>query len=78
MKAIVFGLQKFSDYCFGRHVTIESDHKPLETINKKPLHEVPKRLLGMLLSVQKFDFEITYKPGSKVIIADTFESTSQR
>ena len=34
MKAIVFGLEKFNDYCFGRHVTVESDHKPLETINK--------------------------------------------
>ena len=71
MKAIVFGLEKFNDYCFGKHVTVESDHKPLETINKKALHKVPKRLLGMLLSVQKFDFEITYKPGSQVIIADT-------
>ena len=41
MRAVVFGLHKFSDYCYGRHVTIELDHKPLEAIINKPLSEVP-------------------------------------
>ena len=70
MRAVVFGLHKFSDYCYGRHVTIESDHKPLEAISNKPLSEVPKRLLRMVLSIQKFDYKITYKKGSDIIIAD--------
>ena len=70
MRAVVFGLHKFSDYCYGRHVTIESDHKPLEAINNKPLSEVPKRLLRMVLSIQTFDYKITYKKGSEIIIAD--------
>ena len=61
---------KFSDYCYGRHVTIESDHKPLEAISKKPLSEVPKRLLRMVLLIQKFDYKITYKKGSDIIITD--------
>ena len=50
MRVVVFGLHTFSDYCYGRHVTIESDHKPLEAISNKPLSEVPKRLLRMVLS----------------------------
>ena len=70
MRAVVFGLHKFSDYCYGRHVTIESDHKPLEAISNKPLSEVPKRLLRMVLSIQKFDYKITYKKSSDIIIAD--------
>ena len=70
MRAVVFGLHKFSDYCYGRHVTIESDHKPLEAICNKPLSEVPKRLLRMVLSMQKFNYKITYKKGSDIIIAD--------
>ena len=59
MRVVVFGLHKFSDYCYGRHVTIESDHKPLEAISNKPLSDVPKRLLRMVLSIQKFDYKIT-------------------
>ena len=70
MRAIVFGLHKFSDYSYGRHVTIESDHKPSEAISNKPLSEVPKRLIRMVLSIQKFDYKITYKKGSDIIIAD--------
>ena len=70
MRAVVFGLHKFSDYCDERHITIESDHKPLEAISNKPLSEVPKRLLRMVLSIKKFDYKITYKKGSDIIIAD--------
>ena len=70
MRAVVFRLHKFSDYCYGIHVTIESDHKPLEAISNKPLSEAPKRLLRIMLSIQNFDYKITYKKGSDVIIAD--------
>ena len=44
MKAVASGLHKFSDNCYGRHVTIESDHKPWEAISNKPLSEALKRL----------------------------------
>ena len=70
MGAVVFGLQKFSNYCYRRHVTKESDHKPLEAISNKPLSKAPKRLLRMMLSIQNFDYNITYKKGSDVIITD--------
>ena len=70
MRVVAFGLHKFSDHCCRRHLTIESDHKPLEAISNKPLREVPKRLLRMMLSIQNFDYKITYKKGSDVIIAD--------
>lgn len=35
---VVFGCAKFAEYIVGRDVTVESDHKPLEAIMKKPLH----------------------------------------
>lgn len=47
--AIVFALDKFHQYAFGRHVNIESDHKPLEAIMNKPLSSAPRRLQGMML-----------------------------
>ena len=37
MLAIVFSLEKFNQYTHGRHVKIQSDHKPLESILKRSL-----------------------------------------
>ena len=56
---------------YGRLVTIESDHKRLEAIAKKPLRCAPKRLQGMFLKIQKFDINIVYSPGSRMYLADT-------
>ena len=41
--AIVFACEKFETYVYGRQVTIDIDHKPLEMIRKKPIHTGPKR-----------------------------------
>ena len=37
MLAIVWGTQKFHTYVYGRRVIVETDHKPLESIFRKPL-----------------------------------------
>ena len=42
MLAIVFSLEKWHQYTFGRPVVVYSDHKPLEAITKKPLLSVSK------------------------------------
>ena len=69
--AVVFALNKLEQYVYGRPVTIESDHKLLEAIAKKPLRCAPKRLQGMFLKVQKFDINIVYNPGSRTYLAGT-------
>ena len=51
--AVVFGMERFENYTYGRHVLVESDHKPLEIIYKKHLLSAPKRLQRMLLRLQK-------------------------
>ena len=69
--AIVYACQKFNHYILGQNVvTIHSDHKPLETIFKKPLITTPKRLQRMLLQLQKYYLLVTYKPGKRMYIAD--------
>uniref|UniRef100_A0A3B3SK60 ribonuclease H n=1 Tax=Paramormyrops kingsleyae TaxID=1676925 RepID=A0A3B3SK60_9TELE len=68
--AIVFGMEKFHQYTYGRPVIVHSDHKPLETIVKKPLLKAPKRLQRMLLRLQKYDFEIKFLPGKDMLVAD--------
>ena len=49
MLAIVYALEKFNQFTFGRHVTNHSDHKPLEGNLKKPLACAPRRLQGMIM-----------------------------
>ena len=45
MLAIVFGCTRFHEYIFRlQNVEIETDHKPLEMILTKPLHQAPARL----------------------------------
>ena len=50
--AVVYDLERFHTYTYGREVTVESDHKPLEVIFKKLLHRAPKRLQRMIMRVQ--------------------------
>ena len=73
MLAIVFGLERFHYYAYRRHVTIESDHKPVESITRKPLINAPPRLMRMLLRIQKYDFTVKYVPGKDIPIADGFQ-----
>lgn len=68
--AICFGVDKFYQYVYGKTFHVETDHKPLIAIFKKPLNECPARLQRMLLQLQKYNFIITYKPGKMLIIPD--------
>lgn len=69
--AIVFSTKKFHQYVYGRSVNVQSDHKPLEAIFKKPLSKAPARLQRMLLQLQKYDLIVQYTPGKDMLIADT-------
>ncbi|XP_011664712.2 uncharacterized protein K02A2.6-like [Strongylocentrotus purpuratus] len=71
MLAVVFSMERFHQYTFGRFTSVVSDHKPLEMIIKKPLVKAPKRLQGMLLRLQKYHFDISYQQGKLMYLADT-------
>ena len=72
MLAIIFGCTKFHEYIFGiPNVEIKTDHKPLKTILKKPLHQAPARLQKMIMAIQKYSIRVRYHPGKELIIADT-------
>ncbi|KAL9953715.1 hypothetical protein ACROYT_G041171 [Oculina patagonica] len=68
--AIVYGAQKFHQYLYGKQVTVQSDHKPLEVILNKPLHQAPLRLQKMMLSLQRYDLKVKFKPGAEMNLAD--------
>ena len=71
MLAIVFAVERFEQYVYGRAVHVQTDHKPLDSIHKKSLTSTPKHLQRMLLSVQNFDLTVTYMKGSEMVSADT-------
>ena len=72
MLAVVFGLEHFHTYIFGRSVLVHSDHKPLQCINLKALSQAPTHLQRMLLHVQPYDAIIKYRPGKDMVYADYF------
>ena len=69
--AVLFALERFNQYTYGKKVLVENDHKPLEIILKKPLHDAPPRLQRMLLRLQQYDFVFKHKPGKELVVADT-------
>ena len=69
--ACVFGAERFHTYIYGSKFKIESDHRPLDMISKKNLTVAPPRLQRMLLRLQKYDYDIVYKPGKEMILPDS-------
>ena len=76
MLAVVHGLEKFHYYVYGRGVTVETDHKPLEAIFKKYLSAAPPRIARMTLRIQKYDVEIKYVQRKKIPLADALSRIS--
>ena len=70
MLSIVYGLEKFHYYAYGRNVTIETDHKPLDSIFKKHLSSAPPRIARIMLRIHKYDVDIKYVPGKEIPLAD--------
>ena len=69
--AVQFGLMRFRQYVYGQRVVVESDHKPLVGLLDKPIASCSPRIQRMRLQLQRFDFQLTYKPGKELFIADT-------
>ena len=61
--ALCFSLERFHQYTYGRKVTVLSDHKPLESIVRKPLYEAPPRLQKMMTRLLEYDVDIRDKKG---------------
>ena len=68
---IVFAAERFHQYIYGRDVEVQSDHKPLDTITRTPLHNASPRLQLMLLRLLRYKPSIRCVQGSKMYIADT-------
>ncbi|GFW23142.1 transposon Tf2-9 polyprotein [Trichonephila clavipes] len=52
-------------------VKLQSDHKPLMAIVKKPMHKISSRMQRTILKLLKYGFEINYIPRNQMFLADT-------
>ena len=71
MLAVVFGAEWFRTNVYARPFTIESDHKPLESITQKSLADTLAQLQCMLLHLQGYDYILCYQPGKEIALPDT-------
>ncbi|XP_064637067.1 uncharacterized protein K02A2.6-like [Lineus longissimus] len=71
MLAVIFALEKWYQYTYGRKITVNSDHRPLESIIRKSIDKALKRLQGMLLRALAYDIDIKWMEGRKMVLADT-------
>ena len=65
--AVLFRLQRFHHYTYGRLTHVITDDKPLVTIVQKPLSIEPRRLQAMLLMTQ--EYTLTYKTVQQIPVA---------
>lgn len=68
--AVLYGCKRFHEYLYRRHVTVESDHKTLQTILRKPLALAPPHLQSMMLALQKYNITLIHRPGKEIPVAD--------
>ena len=61
--ALVWGVQKFEIYLYGREFVLEVDHQPLTYINKVKVANA--RIMRWALALQQFHFRISYIKGSE-------------
>ena len=68
--AIVFALERLNHYTFGRTITVQSDHQPLQSIWKKSIVSASPRLQRLLLRLAHYDINIEFLWGKENVIAD--------
>ena len=61
----------FDTYLYGWDVVhVKTDHQPLETFFTKDLSSEPKRLQRMLLRLVRYNRDVEYKKGDKMVMSD--------
>ena len=68
--AIVFALERLNHYTFGRTITVQIDHQPLQSIWKKSIVSASPRLQRLLLRLVHYDLNIEFLRGKENVVAD--------
>ena len=68
---MVFGVERFHEYLYGRRFIVINDHKPLKSTFNRSIISFPPRILKFFLRLQKYDFQLQYSPGKNILVSDT-------
>ena len=66
----LFALKRLNHYTFGRTITVQSDHKPLQSIWKKSIVSTSPRLQRLSLRLAHYDINIEFLWQKENVIAD--------
>lgn len=66
--AIIYAVEQFRPYLYGRKFTIITDHKPLTWLMN--LKDPSSRLMRWRIRLEEYDYKIIYKPGKSNLNAD--------
>ena len=70
--SVVFATTRFHQYVYANKFLVVNDHSSLQTIFGKQLSKMPARIQRMMLKIQAYpDMTLEYRPGSKLVVADT-------
>ena len=67
--AVVWGIRKFYPYLYGREFIVETDHNPLQYLDR--IRPMSRRLMGWAIELQSHVFSVRSIPGSTNVEADT-------
>ena len=73
MLAIQYFVQYWRPYLWGTKFNVYTDHSPLRNI--KTNKNCSRRLAGMILKLQEYDFDLHYTPGKENVVADALSRT---
>lgn len=62
--AIVWGVEHFHMFIYGKEFTLITDHKPLEVIYGNRNAKASARVERWILRMQPYTFKVIYKPGT--------------
>ncbi|CAM1291118.1 Uncharacterised protein at_DN1466 [Pycnogonum litorale] len=75
--SVVFAVERFHQYVYGRKFIVENDHKPLKFLFKKSLSSCPPRIERLMIRLQKYNFTFEWIPGKALLIPDTLSRSPQ-
>ena len=73
---VVFGIEHFKHFTFGRKTRIITDHKPLLPLFQKSLTNTTPHLSRLLLHVSEFHVQLHYQPRSRIKLSDALSRPS--
>jgi len=77
--AITQACEKFSIYILGKHISIDTNHKPLvPLLGSKHLDNLPPRVLRFRLRLMRFSYSIQHAPGKLLYTTDTLSRAPLR